>query len=238
MIDYLNNGGNLYIESVNLGYDHNTTTFFDYFGIKYNDDGSEEEAASLIGGDNDLTTGLYYNYFGGPDPHYSLDRLGADGSELLFNSDDGHGRMYLNENENYKVISSSILLGAIASGDTLNLKPYLVSEMVNYFLDFNPTTSLRENIADLFSGGNYPNPFNSETRIEYALKETGRVSIDVYNVNGQLVKRLVDEELLPGSYSVTWDASNQNGKKVESGFYFYKISMGDISLTEKMLLLH
>jgi hypothetical protein len=183
-----------------------------------------------------LTTGLHFDYFGGPNPHYSLDRLGASGSELLFNSDDGHGRMFLMEEDGHKVISSSIVLGAIASGDTLNLKPYLVSEIVNYFLDFNPTTSLKENIADLISGINYPNPFHSETQIDYNLQEKGRVSIEIYNVNGQLVKRLVDEELLPGSYSVSWDASNQNGEKVERGFYFYKISLGKNSQIEKMIL--
>lgn len=183
-----------------------------------------------------MTTGLHFDYFGGPDPHYSLDRLGASGSELLFNSDDGYGRMFLMEEDGHKVISSSIVLGAIASGDTLNLKPYLVSEIVNYFLDFNPTTSLKENIADLISGSNFPNPFRSETRIDYRVKEKGRVRIDIYNINGQLVKSLVDEELLPGSYSTNWDASNQNGEKVESGFYFYRINLGNNSQIEKMIL--
>ncbi len=237
-MDYLDNGGNLYIESVNLGYDYNNTTFFEYFGIKYNDDGSEEEAAYLTGGENDLTTGLHFNYYGGHDPHFSLDRFETKGSELLFSSDEGHGRMFLMEEDGHKVISSSIVLGAIASGDTLNLKPYLVSEMVNYFLDFNPTTSLKENIADLFSVRNSPNPFTDETRIEYSVKNEGQVSIDIFNVNGQLVKRLTNEKILPGDYSVVWDATNSSGNKVKSGFYFYKINSGDKSQTEKMILLH
>jgi hypothetical protein len=235
-MNYLDNGGNLYIESVNIGIDYSTTTFFDFFGIKYNNDGSEEEATFLFAGDNDLTDGLHFIYSGGPDPHYSLDQLGTDGGELLFESDDGHGRMFLMEEVGHKVISSSILLGAIASGDSLNLKPYLVSEIVNYFLDYDPTTSLKENMADLFSMCNYPNPFNSETRIDYKVQEKGRVSINVYNINGQLVKQLVDKEMLPGNYSVIWDASNQNGEKTESGFYFYKIILGNNSQTEKMIL--
>jgi flagellar hook assembly protein FlgD len=57
-------------------------------------------------------------------------------------------------------------------------------------------------------------------------------------VNGQVVKHLVNEKLLPGDYSVVWDATNANGNKVESGFYFYKISSGGKSQTEKMILLH
>ena len=146
--------------------------------------------------------------------------------------------MFLNETEAYKAISSSIVLGAIASGDSLNLKPYLVSEMVNYFLGFNPITTLKENIADLFSVSNSPNPFTAETRIDYSVNTAGKVSIDIFNVNGQVIKHLVNEKLLPGDYSVVWDATNTNGNKVESGFYFYKISSRGKSQTEKMILLH
>ncbi len=146
--------------------------------------------------------------------------------------------MFLNETEDYKAISSSIVLGAIASGDSLNLKPYLISEMVNYFLGFNPITSLKENIADLFSTSNSPNPFSAVTRIEYSVKKPGKVSIDIFNVNGQVVKHLVNGKSLPGDYSVVWDATNSNGNKVESGFYFYKINSGGKSQTEKMILLH
>jgi len=221
-----------------LGLDYDSTTFFDYFGLTYVNDGGDEEAKYLTGGANDLTSGLAFDYYGGHDPHYSLDRLEANGSELLFSSNEGYGRMLLYESEGYKAISSSIILGAIVSGDSLNLKPYLISEMVNYFLDFNPTTSLKENIAGLYSVQNSPNPFSAETRIDYSIKTEGQVQIDVFNVNGQLVKHLVDEKLLPGNHSVVWDATNTKGKKVESGFYFCKINSGGISQTEKMILLH
>lgn len=237
MINYLNNGGNLYIESVNLGFDYYTTTFFDYFGIKYNDDGSDEEVIYLSGDENDLTSGLQFEYLGGHDAHYSIDRLGPYGGELLLGSEDGHGRMYLNEEGNFKVISSSILLGAIASNDSLNLKPYLVSEMVNYFLNYNPVTTLKENFADLFSVRNFPNPFKVETKIEYTIQKAGPTTIRIYNANGQLIKQLIDEDILPGNYTVAWDATNMNGESVKKGFYFYRISQGEKSVTEKILFL-
>ena len=236
-MSYLDNGGNLYIESVNIGYDYNTTTFFDYFGLTYVYDGDEQEVNSIKGGQDVFSNGLEYRYFGGHSPHYSLDRLEANGSELLFSSDDGYGRMFLNEQDNYKVISSSILLGALASGDTLNLKPYLISEMVNHFLGYNPVTSLKENIANLFSASNYPNPFSSETKIEYSVNKSGHVRIDVFNSSGRLVKCLFDGELNSGDYSVIWNGTDAKGSKAESGLYFYKISTGDLTKTEKMILL-
>ncbi len=227
----------MYIESVNIGYDYNTTTFFEYLGLTYIYDGDEQEVNTITGGQDNLASGLGFYYFGGQSPHFSLDRLEPNGSELLFSSEDEYGRMFVNEQADYKVISSSILLGAIASGDSLNLKPYLVSEMVNYFLDYNPVTSLKENIAELISYGNYPNPFSSETKIEYSINEPGLVRIDIYNSSGQIVKRLVEKELTPGYYSVVWDGTDTKGNNAKSGVYFYKINTGNFTKTEKMILL-
>ena len=238
MIDFLDNGGNLYIESVDIGANHNGTTFFDYLGLVYIGDGAEQEVVTINGDTNCCTSGMTFYYLGGYSPHYSLDRIdSANDSELLFSSEEGYGRMFLNDNSVYKAISSSVLMAAIASGDSLNIKPYLISEMVNYFLGYNPTTSLKENIVNLLSGVNYPNPFTTETKIEYTLKEAGRVRINVYNINGQIVKQLVNDELFPGDYSVIWDATNNSGVKVESGYYFYKINFGNFTKTEKMLFL-
>jgi hypothetical protein len=220
-----------------LGLDHNSTAFFDKLGLTYVSDGAEQEIIQLDGNDDNLTHGLNYNYLGGYDPHYSVDGLSANGSELLFNSEDGFGRMFLKDDEEYHAISSSILLGAIASGDSLNLKAYLLAEMVNTFLGYNPSTSLQEVFSGLLNGSNYPNPFSGKTTIEYTLSEAGRVTIDVYDLSGKVVKRLVNDDILPGSYSITWDATNENGTLVNDGFYFFKVSQGNQSVTEKMVLL-
>ncbi len=236
-MNYLDNGGNLYIESVNLGYDYHSTTFFEYLGLSYEYDGDEQEVESISGGEDVLSSGLNYLYYGGYSPHYSIDRLVQAGSNLLFASEDGYGRMFAYSQNDYKVISSSILLGALASGDSLNLKPYLVSEMVNYFLDYNPATSLEENITEFTGLTNYPNPFVSETNIKFNVNKPCLIKIDVYNAAGKLVKRLVENEYETGNYSVRWDGTNEKGNKVNGGLYFYNINNGDGTKTEKMILL-
>ncbi len=85
---------------------------------------------------------LEFNYYGGEDPHYSVDRMGSTTGEILFHCENGHGRMILNEGETFKAISSSIVLGAMADGSGLNIKPYLIAEIVNYFMRIvvNPVT--------------------------------------------------------------------------------------------------
>jgi len=233
----MENGGNLYIESVDIGTNHNGTTFFDYLGLYYIGDGGEQEVITLKGGSNCLTGDLKFNYLGGYNTHYSVDKLETNGSDLLLTCNDGHGRMFIHDADSYKAVSSSILLGAILTGDSLNKKAYLLSEMVNCFMGYNPVTSLSENISAILNTGSYPNPFSTNTTIQYTLNTTGQVVINVYDVKGQVVRHLVGEEKLSGEYTIVWDATNDNGGLVKDGFYFYTITINNYTHTEKMILL-
>jgi len=79
---------------------------------------------------------------------------------------------------------------------------------------------------------NYPNPFNPTTKISFSIKEATKVRLNVYNLLGQLVSTLVDEELAAGSYNTDFNASN-----LPTGIYFYKLEAGNQVLSKKMILL-
>ncbi|MFZ5515510.1 MAG: T9SS type A sorting domain-containing protein [Candidatus Zhuqueibacterota bacterium] len=84
---------------------------------------------------------------------------------------------------------------------------------------------------------NYPNPFNPNTTIGYELPRDERVTITVYNVNGQLVCVLVDEIKKGGQHRVEWDGKNSSGQSVTSGVYFYRLRAGDFVKQRKLLVL-
>jgi hypothetical protein len=84
---------------------------------------------------------------------------------------------------------------------------------------------------------NYPNPFNPETRIEYTLKKAGHVTVHIYNVLGEKVKRLLDQDQSAGFYQINWDGKNDKGKSVSSGLYLYKLEVNGFSQAKRMLLL-
>ncbi len=84
---------------------------------------------------------------------------------------------------------------------------------------------------------NYPNPFNPSTIIEYSIPKASNVNISVYNNLGQLVKTLISETEEEGFYSAVWDGTNQNGVKLASGMYIYKISANNFVESKKMILL-
>ena len=79
---------------------------------------------------------------------------------------------------------------------------------------------------------NYPNPFNPSTTITYSLEQSGLVSLSIYNALGQRVTQLVNKSQLPGRYNVQWDAL-----VAPSGIYYYRLEVGDVSLTRKMTLI-
>jgi hypothetical protein len=84
--------------------------------------------------------------------------------------------------------------------------------------------------------GNYPNPFNPTTTIEFSLKESGNVRLDVFNVLGQKVKTLVNSQMNAGNHSIVWDGRDANGSEVSSGVYFVKLNTDNYTSTRKMLL--
>ena len=85
---------------------------------------------------------------------------------------------------------------------------------------------------------NYPNPFNPETTIPYALSSDAIVSLTIYNIAGQVVRKLVDGEVLAaGQYQAVWDGRSESGASVASGMYFYLIHAGDYVAKRKMVLL-
>lgn len=84
---------------------------------------------------------------------------------------------------------------------------------------------------------NYPNPFNPETTIRYQLPESANVFVNIYNLKGQLVRTLVNENKEAGRHETVWDARHETGQSIPSGVYFYRIQAGDFVEVKKLTLL-
>lgn len=89
---------------------------------------------------------------------------------------------------------------------------------------------------------NYPNPFNPVTTIKYSLSKSGNVSLQIFDITGKAIRTLVDRVQSSGSYTSVWNGFDNNGNKVSSGVYFYRLIVNESSsspviLTKKMLML-
>ncbi len=85
--------------------------------------------------------------------------------------------------------------------------------------------------------GNAPNPFNPMTEIRFSVgPDVQRTRILVYDVQGRLVRTLLDEDMQPGVHRVVWQGRTDRGEQAASGMYFYRLVVGREAFTRKMLL--
>ncbi|MBN1327218.1 MAG: VCBS repeat-containing protein, partial [Candidatus Cloacimonetes bacterium] len=106
---------------------------------------------------------------------------------------------------------------------------------------FDPATGIDDNdlipVFTDFLAQNYPNPFNPDTNISFSLQEEGIIRLDVFNMKGQLVRSLVNEELPAGYHIVNWNGKDNENKDVGSGIYLYKLNSKKFNSVKKMLLI-
>jgi len=122
-------------------------------------------------------------------------------------------------------------------------------------LDLNAATKIKRDgnkpVSSFQLFGTYPNPFNQQTVIRFQVSGVrfqgsgvreqvlggARVTLQIYNILGQLVVTLIDEEKQPGEYRVIWNGKDIKGNDVPSGLYFYRMHAGDFTDVKKMILL-
>lgn len=137
----------------------------------------------------------------------------------------------------------SVFKGAIAAEDINVLKDaaFFSHSYTNPLPKIVPDEEDEEVLAgiptDYVLEQNYPNPFNPSTTIQFALPEAGTVNLKIYNANGQLVRTLASGSFEAGTHSIQWNATNEAGEKVASGFYFYRLQSGNFQQVKRMLLI-
>jgi len=140
----------------------------------------------------------------------------------------------------FEILSGDYTFTCEAEGYEVTTIDEVVTTDELTYLDFQlvaitGTNDLPVLITELLS--NYPNPFNPVTNIAYSVKEAGDVTLEVYNIKGQLVTILVNEVKETGNYTTIWNGTDNSNKSVSSGVYFYKMKSGKYTATKKMILM-
>ena len=144
----------------------------------------------------------------------------VDDSGLDFNQEDGIGRLV------FEIDNSCI--------------PDNTTQRVNTWWVYTGLTEVDESapLADEFTlHGNYPNPFNPETKIKFATERFSDVTVTIYSILGEEVSVAHNGQLAAGTYDITWYGKDSQGNKVPSGVYFYEVRSDDRVQKGKMLLL-
>ncbi len=178
-------------------------------------DGEDNVVASEISGENGT---------------YSLDGL-DEGDYMVMVSRSLYETTYY---PNTPDMASASMLSVSADGD-------MDYTDVNVVMDTGEITNVENEVTSAPSeyglSQNYPNPFNPSTIIEYRVPEAANVKLQVFNLQGQLVKTLADKFQAAGSYKVTWDGTDVNGAIVPTGVYFYQIEANDFAQVRRLVFM-
>ncbi len=239
MMDYLDGGGNLALLSMNyLSSRGSTNTFItDYLNISsWTDDTS---GFVMTGAAADMISdGMSLSLLSGPIPYSESDSF-VTTSDVIFTAGSGDKALKVSEN-GHKIVFLAFPFEDIKVDDPdPNNQRTLASRIMQWF-DFDET-GVDEPDADFAKLGirqNTPNPFNPMTSIQFTVPaNAGPVELAVYNVNGQVVRRLVDGEIEAGPHSVVWNGRDDSGRGVATGIYFARLSTAEETDVIKMALL-
>jgi len=151
-----------------------------------------------------------------------------------------------NEPGNYHVKLNFVFMDdgdyGSAAGQTTNAGTLTNSALRYAAIDIDFSSSASSDDITIISNvdllaQNYPNPFNPITTIFYNMIEDGNISIEIFNIKGQKVKTLINEHATAGDYTIVWDGTNYNNKKISSGMYLYKMKSSNYTSTKKMILM-
>ncbi len=230
--------GNIYVTGFSEGYD----TFWDYATIKYDSLGNQLWVVRYNGLGNsydwaealdvDREGNLYvtgYSGGSGTGSDYATVKYNTRGSQLWVARYNGP--------ENYEDAARSVAVDA--EGNVYVTGTSSVSDTTSDYatIKYSQLTAVEtatsgRTLPTGFDLTCQPNPFNASTTIMYSLPEAGDVSLNIYNLGGQLIETLVRDLQEPGEYRVIWDASNYS-----SAIYFYKLTAGDWTETRRTTLL-
>ena len=232
LAEYLQNGGNIYMEGGDTWFYDEVTDVHPLFKIKGETDGNSDLAV-VRGEDGNFLSGFEFNYAGN---NSYIDQISPEaGASLLMSSEDPYyGVAVSNVADDYKTVGTSFNFAGLVDQEG-STKDGVIASILDFFEIGYIWTGTEENLIVPASTNVYPNPFNGVVNIDITLEQTSDVSIDIYDLTGRVISTIVQQKLNAGKHSFTWNANN-NGTIVEPGIYFYRMKAGEEVVTKKLIL--
>jgi len=233
LADYLNSGGNLYMEGGDTWAYNDPTPVHQMFNIIGDGDGGDDLGV-LAGMDGSIAEGMNFDYTG--DNSY-IDRILPGGSAVLMfqNQSPLYGAAVSNVGTNYRTVGSSFEFAGLEATDATQ-DDYLHTILEFFGMDI--ITGVGEN-PDNFGlmSRTYPNPFSSTTTFAFNLTEASTVSLNVFNLTGQHIATLADKQMDSGLHEIMWNGTGASSNRLPDGIYFYRLSVDGKQHTGKVVLM-
>jgi hypothetical protein len=222
--NYLDAGGNVYMEGGDTWYYDTQTVVHPYFNINATSDGSSD-LNNVQGQTGTVYENMNFAYNG---ENSFMDHIEAQGTSqrILLNPSTSSGVGVAYDADIYKTIGTSFELGGLVDATSPSTKKELVDKIFEYFeivITDIPTTTSNDLLPDDFTlNQNYPNPFNLSTAFKFGLPSSGKVTLNIYSITGQRILSKNLGEYLAGWHEFRWNGSNNQNNIIASGIYFYQ----------------
>lgn len=237
---YLDNGGNLFLTSMDFLSSRAGATTFTSNYLHLSGWTSGSGGTDITGADGDpISDGMFFDIGSGPFSSANSDLMtyGSPAYETFYA---GAGTRAVSVDEDaHKVVFLSFPFENIP---TAGADPDNQDEVVRRtLLWFEPQMGVDDDIPEMAIDArqmyNTPNPFSTQTRVNYQISKGGSVRLSIYTPTGRFVSDLVDEYVEPGTHQVTWNGQDSRGRDMGSGIYYYRLVTGNAMSTGKMILL-
>jgi len=230
-------GKKMIIEGPDFGADYNSTSFFSNLGLNFVHDGAADFNVDYFTMKTNLTNAdfpITFDYDDSSSADHFVDILSSTSGLTTVGAfdQDTVSRTFI-YNGPCQAIISTIYLGGIFES-TYPWVQYRAASGYLWKLGIANTGIYQVDPklpTDFALAGNYPNPFNPVTTIEFQLPNASEVEVSIYDITGKRVETLVNERLDGGVYKVAWNASS-----MPSGVYFARMTAGEFSATHKVML--
>ena len=234
LVEYLNDGGRLYLEGRRTWYNNPQLPIHTKFNVDVVVD-TWFEYDTITGEPGTFTEGMLFEFNGGFP--YNDYYLVAEGSAYpIFSCPVPE---YVNavayDEGTYKTIACAFEFGGLEDADDPSTREKLMLEYLSFFGDIVTNVPDHTAYAAADISGIYPNPFNGQTTISFRLDTDMDVALEIYNVNGQRVATLVNGNMKAGTHSLPWDGTDITGAETAPGIYLCTLRAGSVITTKKII---
>jgi hypothetical protein len=232
LANYLQNGGNIYMEGGDTWFYDDATDVHPMFSIKGDSDGGIDLAV-VIGEVGSFLSGHQFNYAGNDNYIDQISPL-ANAVMLMSNEDPYYGVAVANDAGDYKTIGTSFNFAGLVDEEGSS-KDGVIASILDFFEIGYIWTSTEEFVLQTASVNAYPNPFKGQVNFDVTLEQVSNVSVEIFDLTGRVVTTLVQQKLNAGKHSFSWNA-DENATAAEPGIYFYRMKAGKEVVTKKLIL--
>jgi len=244
IVDFANNyGGRIYLEGGDVWYWDPQQGGYDFgplFGISALDDGSGD-LAPIQGQSGTFTQGMYFTSYSGENAW--IDHIQASGTgafNIFYDTDNAYYCGVARDAGTYKTVGMSFELAGLDDATDPSTKTALLDSIMHFF-GINPVGIKEKTVKtpsekDIFSGI-FPNIIKNKSEIIFTLSETQKVIIEIKDISGRTLSKVIEKTLPAGKYRIKWSPLNFKGRKIGSGIYFIRFESNKKRLSKKIIIL-